>query len=334
MNHSEFIKLVNNGLPSGTYILHGEEEYVKDMAVRLVTEKVEPDLRPFNVSELVKPSPQELSETAETLPFFSERRIVIARGLADNTDFSKYSECFSERPEETSILLVFKGKLTENSAAVKYARKSGTEVVFDRLSVTECAKWCMKRANKAGVNLAQDVAQLAVRMIGDEMADIVSETDKLIDYVGVGGTVKSEDVAACVKPSLDVKVFDMLDMFTYGKPADGIMALHALLDDGNDALGVSGFLVSRFKIMLEARRGIDAGKNKQETVSRMEGSRFANERAFEAARRFTQDELLNLISALADTAYMKISGAMKEDKYLELVLLKHEWRQDTIMPNR
>ncbi|MBO4848366.1 MAG: DNA polymerase III subunit delta [Clostridia bacterium] len=327
MNHSDFFKLIKQGVPCGFYLLHGEEEYVKAQAVKAVENTVDPDLRPFNVSVLNKPSPQELNESCETLPLFADNRIVIVYELADGTEASKYVPVFAGCPAETLLLVVFKGKLPANSAILKYAKSRDAEVVFDRLSLYECARWCMKHMNEAGVFLPQDVAQLLVRSVGDEMTNLVSETDKLIDYVGSGNAVTAQDISVCTRAALDVRIFDMLDMFTYGKTGDGLIALHALMDEGNEPMSIAAFLSSRFKLMLEARRGIDAGRQKRDTVAQMEGNKYANEKAFDAARRFTQAELLGLISDLSDTAFMKISGAAKDDKYIELVLLKHDWRQ-------
>lgn len=327
MNHRDFFSLIKKGLPCMSYVVHGEEEYVKEQAIRALINTIEPDLRPFNVTELSKPSPQELAETCDTLPLFSDKRIVLCYELADGADAAKYKSCFEEHAPETALLFVFKGKLAANSAMLKYAKKSDTEVLFDPLTPADCAKWCVKHCTEEGVVLRPDTAQMLVRVVGTNMANLVSETDKLIDFAGKGGEVTSEAISACARTSLDVRVFDMLDMFTYGKPGDGVIALHALFDEGSDPMSIAAFLSGRFKIMLEARRGIDAGKRKNEVASQMEGNRYANEKAYDAARRFTSDELLKLISDISDTAFMKISGKMKEDKYLELVLLKHEWRQ-------
>ena len=327
MNHGDFFKLIKQGIPHGTFLMHGEEEYVKAQAVKATTELVDPDLRPFNISVLSKPTPQELMESCETLPLFADMRIVVCNEFADGTEASKYADVLQNHPQETLLLLVFKGKLPSNSAVLKSVKSSGSEVLFDRLSLSECARWCMKHTNEAGVFLPQDVAMLLVRCVGDEMTNLVSETDKLIDYVGEGNTVTAQDVSVCTRAALDVRIFDMLDMFTYGKTGDGVAALHALMDEGNEPMSISAFLSSRFKLMLEARRGIDAGRQKRDVVAAMEGNKYANEKAFDVARRFTQEELLGLIRDLSDTAYMKISGAAKDDKYVELVLLKHDWRQ-------
>lgn len=330
MNYREFFDLISKGLPCGAYLLHGEEEYVKQQAVSAVRRTVEPDFRPFNLCELSKPAPQQLYEACETLPFFAEKRIVICFELADGAEGAKYSDCFEKLSSQTVLMFVVKGKLASNLTLVKLAQKHGSEVLFDPLSQEDRVKWCVKRANAAGVSLDARTAQLAVRLIGGEMADVVSETDKLIDYAGPGGTITPETVSACVRASLEVRIFDMLDMFTYGKPGDGIKALHALLDDGSEPISISAFLTSRFKLMLEARRGIDAGRTKREVAGAMDGSRYANEKAYDAARRFTQQELLELIAALSDTSYLKISGSVKDDRYLESVLLSHEWRQQPV----
>ena len=330
MNHSEFFKLIRNGLPGGTYILHGEEEYVKAQALRLIEQSVEPDLRPFNVTSVAKLPPHELREVCDTLPLFSERRYVFCTELTDGAEASKYIPCFDEHSPDTALLVVFKGKLAANSAVLKYAKAKGTEALFDPLAPPECIKWCVKHCSEAGVLLPPDTARILVNTVGTDMANLVGETDKLIAFVGEGGTVRPQDISVCARAALDVRIFDMLDMFTYGKPQDGITALHALLDEGNEPMSVSAFLAGRFKLMLEARRGIDAGRNKREVASAMEGNKYANEKAYDAARRFTQEELLSLTSALSDTVYMKISGAMKDDKYLELTLLKHNWRQNPV----
>ncbi len=330
MNHSDFFKLIRHGVPVGTYVLHGEEEYVKAQAVTLASNTIAEDLRIFNVTELEKPTPQELDEACETLPLFSEKRIVVCRELFEGVEPAKYMRIFTDHSPDTILLLVFKGKLSASSSVLKLAQKQGTEVSFDPLSQNECVKWCIKHMNQAGVLLSPEVGRILVGSVGTEMANLVSETDKLIAYVGEGGAVKPEDVSVCNKGAVEVRIFDMLDMFTYGKPGDGIKALHALIDEGNDPMSISGFLVSRFKLMLEARRGIDAKRSKRDVAASMEGNKFANEKAYDAARRFTQEELLGLIRDISDTGYMKISGSMKEEKYLELVLLKHNWRQQPV----
>ena len=330
MNHNDLFKSIRQGLPSGLLLLHGEEEYVKTQAVAFASETIPEDLRPFNFTRLKKPSVQELAEACETLPLFAQKRIVAAYELADGVDAQKYFGVFDSVPEETVLFLIFKGKLAANSSLLKYAQKAGREVLFDPLSPNECARWCIRHMNESGVLLTPDVARILVNAVGTDMANLVGETDKLISFVGEGGAVTAQDISVCSMAALEVRIFDMLDMFTYGKPGDGIVALHALIDEGSEPMSISAFLVSRFKLMLEARRGIDAKRSKRDVAASMEGNKYANEKAYDAARRFTQAELLTLISELSDTAFMKISGTVKDDKYLELVLLKHDWRRQPV----
>lgn len=317
--------MIKKGLPSGAYVLHGEEEFVKEQAVKLCCNMIEEDFRPFNVTVLSKPSVQELSESCETLPLFADRRVVVVNELADGTEPAKYVNCIKSVPPETLLLVVFKGTLPSNSSLLKLGDER--VVLFKRLPANEIAAWTIKHLSKSGVLIPKEEAMLFVRIVGDDMTCVASEADKLIDYVGAGGTVTAQDVSVCIRTALDVRIFDMLDMFTHGKPADGVIALHALMDEGSDPMSISAFLSSRFKLMLEARRGIDAKRSRSEIINNMEGNRYANSAAFDAALNFTQEELLKLISDLSDTAFMKIKGVMRDDKYLELVIIRHQWRQ-------
>ncbi len=328
MNHSQFFSMIRKGLPGSTFVLHGEEEYVKAQALSMIERSIPEDLRPFNYAVMKQPAVKELSDCCETLPLFADKRYVICNELGEEP--SKYKEIITSHPEETVLVIAFKGVLPKNNSVLKLASSMGNEVLFEKLTANECAKWAIKHANEAGVMLHPDTAQLFVRTVGEDMANLVSETDKLIAFVGEGNTVTKQDISVCIRASLDLKVYNMLDMFIFGKPADGIRALHSIMDEGEEAIGLASFLVTRFKVMLSARRGIDAGRGRREVVASMEGSSFANDRAYESAKRFTQDELLNLISRLSDTAFMRISGTMKDDKYLEMVLMETKWRQDPI----
>lgn len=328
MNHSQFFSLIRKGLPGGAYLLHGEEEYVKAQALSMIERSVPEDLRPFNYAEIKQPTYAELSDSCETLPLFSDMRFVICYELGEEP--SKYKELFDKPLEDTALIMVFKGTLPKTNSLLKLASQNGNEVLFEKLSAAECAKWAIKHAGEAGVLMHPDTAQLFVRMVGDDMANLVGETDKLIAFVGEGNTVTKQDISVCIRASLDLKAYNMLDMFVFGKPADGIRALHSIMDEGEEPIGLAAFLTSRFKVMLAARRGIDSGRGRRDIVASMEGSSFANDRAYEAARRFTQEELLELISKLSDTAFMRISGTMKDDKYLEMILLEQNWRQNPV----
>ncbi len=330
MKHTEFFKLIAKGGLSSAYILHGDEEYVKEQAVQRVIETIPADLRDFNVTILDRPDMSKLTEACETLPLFVDKKIVVSWDVDSSVDSAKLVEYLKSVPTETILLLVFEGKLAANLSVYKFAVKSEREVLFDYLSASECIKWIMSHAVQAGATIDARTAQIMVQLIGTELTVMFGELNKLVDLVGAGGVITPQAVSMCVKPNMDVRVFDMLELLTYGKLNDGMRALHALLEGGDEGISLSAFLSSRFKLMLEARRGIDAGKSKRDAIAAMEGNRYANEKAYDAARRFTQAELAELISELSDTMYQRISGQMKEDRYIELVLLKHEWRTQPI----
>ena len=102
--------------------------------------------------------------------------------------------------------------------------------------------------------------------------------------------------------------------------------LSILLEDENEALGIASFLESRFKLMLEGKRLMEGGRlSPASAASKMEGSRFANEKACKAALKYSISDLSKLVMELADVGYRMISGGNKASVMIKTIMLSFKW---------
>ena len=83
MDYLTFFKSIKTGSLKGAYALHGEEEFVKESALKSLTSSLDEATRDLNLQVLEK---AEADDACETLPFFGERRVVVCKTLPADSD--------------------------------------------------------------------------------------------------------------------------------------------------------------------------------------------------------------------------------------------------------
>ena len=326
MKYNDFFKLLDKGDPSGAYLLHGTEEFVKESAVSAACGMIPEDMRAFNLNVLYDAGLDRIIEACETLPVFVPRNVVIVRELSSSVDAARLTEYCSTVSSSTLLLIVKKGKLEERSALLKHFVKLDRAVEFSELSETEVIKWCMKTAVKQGAALDQNTARLFVGLVGVDMTNVRNELQKAIDIVGPGGTITPDIISLTTVSNIEYKLFSTLDLFTAGKVKDGMTALKALLEQDRDApLSIAGFLESRFRLMLIGRLLMDRGLGPKAAANKMDGSAYANEKACRAAVKYSAEELTKLVSDISLVGYNRITGGEDPVDAVLKIMVSFNW---------
>lgn len=325
MDYNAFFNGIKASSLNGAYLLHGEEEFVKSSALQTVQSLISPDMRTFNVTMITDASESEVFDACETLPLFDDKKLVICHGISPEADTDKLIEYFKHIPDFTLLIIEIRGMLQEKSKLLKFFKSIDHDVLFSSLSESEVIKWCMSFAVLNGVALDWNTARSFVGLVGTDMTSVSNELQKAIDMVGEGGVITNDIVSKCTVGNIEVRIFEMLDCFTNGKVKDGIGLLYVLLEDENEALGIASFLESRFRLMLEGRALMDTGLSVSAAASKMEGSRYANEKACKAAQKYSVNKLAHLVSSLADVGYTMMRGGVRASALLESIMLSFAW---------
>lgn len=322
MNYIDFFKAVNSSSIQNAYLMHGEEEYVKERGLERLCALIDEALHDLNVQKLSTSAAQEIIAACETLPFMSDIRLVICSTLPTSDDAAKLAKYLPAMPRSTLLVFFIRSKADAKNAVLRYLEPKGQVVEFIRLDANDAAKWAYAETRKRGAVMDVAVARHLIAMTGTDIATVSNELNKAVDYVGQGGVITREVLNACVTRNVEYRVFDMLDYFVAGKRSEGLRALDSILRESN-AIQTAGFLASRFKVMLTARQLLDKKLARPEIIKRMGGSAYAAGRALDAAKRFTAAELVQAAGAFADVGWLQVSGRMRDRQALELAILKH-----------
>lgn len=301
--------------------MRGEEEFIKDSALKALKDTLDDVTRELNLQILESASADELISACETLPFFSERRIVICRTIPTENDGEKLVKYIPAMPESTLLVFFIRGKVKDTFAIVKAIKAAGGVVEFYKCEAPEATKWVIQQQKRLNVTITAEAARHIVNLVGCDISSLNNELTKAAGYVGPGNELTREAISACVTRSLEVRIFDMQDYLLSGKAQDGIRAYRQMLSDGESTFGIAGFMEKCFRSMLTARTYIDQGLNR-ERVLRLTGDKYPQKKAYEAALRYSRAEIIKNMRNFANIAYLKIAEQQPDTLTLENALIE------------
>jgi DNA polymerase-3 subunit delta len=326
MDHNGYFDELKRGDLKDLYLFHGDEEYVMKKALEQAVSTVEETVREVNTQVFKNGSWDEVIAACDTMPFFSERRIIICNDLPVEKDAEKVLSYLPYKPKSSVLIFVKHGKAAATLSIYKAVNAKGGVVSFDKLPDEDAVKWAVREAGKKGVRMDVQAARHLFIMTGSDLTSAEKELSKALAYAGPGGTITKEILNRCVTRNIEYGVFDMLEYFLAGKTAEGIRALDFLLKDGEPPMMIASFLTGRFKLMLAGKKLLDSGMDLNSAVSALaettkSRSAYAARKAIENCKRFTYQQLIDASRAFMDVGFLQIEGAMRGRDTLELALI-------------
>lgn len=306
---------------SGAYLLHGEEEYSKEQAVRQASALAGEAARELNVQRLRRPCAADVQAACETLPFFDRCRIVVVQELPGEEEAALAAYAPSV-PETTVLLIVQRGAAKASSPILKALSALDRAVEFPRCDEARATAFLKKRAASRGVSLPPIAAHRLIEMVGLDMAALESALYRVADYVGAGNPITEAALAACIMPNAEYRVFDLLSRLLAGNRREGLRMLQGMLQSGESALGLASFLEGRIKQMLSAKLLLSSGTAEPAVVKAIGGNPYAAKKTVQAARKCDEAWLRKAVQAFALVDAQLKQGLYRDNDALLLAVLE------------
>jgi DNA polymerase III subunit delta len=297
------------------YLIHGPEELLLDQAVERLKQKLSAlaDLD-FNLDVFDGDSarPEDVVAAANTLPFMSERRLVILRkadrmtadGLGVLADYAA-----DPNPETTLVLVA--SKIARNLRIFKAVDALGGVAEYKAPAKRDYARTVVGMFADKGKRVGLDAAEVLVRAVGYDLRRLSVEIEKVISFTGDETTLSRDEIEQVMSTTAPTSIFDFLDALGSRDCRDSMRVLTALLDEGESVHGVHAMGIRHVRNLLSARALLERDDEGSATalISREVGVREWQARNLMVqARRFDAVELVDaLLSAAESEAKMKTS---------------------------
>lgn len=230
-----FQKSIRERAFAPVYYVHGDDDYLKEDAVRqLIAAVVDPATRDFNL-EIRRGGEIDagtLGSLLDTPPMMAERRMVVVRDVgALKKDARGAIDRYLARPSSDTVLVLL--TLGAGGKPDKGFEAAALSVAFDPLTEDRVPKWIEHHATSVlGTTISPGAVSLLHETIGNDLPALVTELDKLASYAS-GGQIDERAVTAVVGARQGETMGGLLD---------------AILDrDAGRALGLLGPVLSQPK---------------------------------------------------------------------------------------
>lgn len=182
------MKSLNEDLKTGEfkqiYLLYGEEVYLKKQYKDRLSKAIvnEGDTMNYSYYEGKGIHPEELIDLAETMPFFSERRLIVV----ENSGFFKnatpeLADYLKELPE-TSYFLFVEEEVDKRGKLYKAVKAKGRIVELGRQDEHTLVRWILGMVKREGKQISERTVQFLLAKTGDDMENLQRELEKLFCY--------------------------------------------------------------------------------------------------------------------------------------------------------
>ena len=245
-----------------------------------------------------------------TLPFASERRLVVVRGVdkmpKDGVDVVVD---YVSDPSPTTILALTAKKVAKNTRLYKAVDKIGGLLEREGPKAYEWPKAVQDLFARKDKQVSADGAELLVNSVGKDLRRLSVEVDKVVAFTGSKVRLTREDIAEVVSTTAAPTVFELNTALANRNCGGALRLVERLLGAGESVFGLHALAVRQVRDLITARALIERG----------DGSAFALGKALgrpdwqiknvpRQAEAFSSEQLVDILRAAASSeAEMKTS---------------------------
>ncbi len=342
-----FIDLIN-GLKRGeihpVYLFYGEESYLKEQAILRFKEwylQGEPDMN-FDLINGETTTPADIASRAETLPFFSGRRLVVVKNPTffkgpkragkdaaadDEESAGQRGEAplleYIKNPLESTCLIFTTGDSVDKRKRVfKAIKKKGQALEFVFLSRGELARWLAQKTGAAGKKLAAGAGETLLNAAGPSLQKLVSELEKLFNYTYGREVITQDDIRQVCPVGIEENIFAIVDAVGGRRCGDALSGIRELLAAKEPPFKILSMISRQFRLLLQVRDLMGRGCPAREIPAILKIHPYTAQKIVAQCKNFSQDYLIVSIQSLSEVDLAVKTGRQEFYPAVENFLLK------------
>jgi DNA polymerase-3 subunit delta len=295
------------------YLIFGKEELLLERALRRLRDRIAEvaDLD-FNFESFdgETADPNVVVAAANTLPFASDRRLVVVRNV-DRMRAPQQAVLaeYAADPAPTACLVLVAGTIPKSSRLYKAVDALGGVAEYRAPRKHELPGWVIELFGTRGRQLSRDGAEALVRAVGRDLRRLETEADKIVAFAGGQTAITRADVESVVASTAPVSVFDMLNAIGARECATTLERLDDLLADGEQLLGIHAMTVRHVRTLISVRALLDRGMGQTAIQRELGMQAWQVSGLIEQARRFGTRELSRALAGAAELEARLKSGS-------------------------
>lgn len=323
-----YMKKINEDIKNNTYktvyLLYGEEEYLKKQYKNKFIDAIcNGDTMNYSYYEGKGIDVKELIGTADTLPFFAERRLIVV----ENSGFFKSSNeelatYFSNENESTCVVFI-EGEVDKRNKLFKTVNTKGYVCELGVQNQSTLESWIAAIVKKNDKTISKPAIMKLLDAVGSDMVNISTELEKLIAYTYGRASIEVEDIDAVCSVSISAKVFDMVDALSAHNRSRAVEIYKDLIALKEPPMRILFMIMRQFNIMLMVSELKEKGTDYKEIASRAGLQPFIVTKVIKQLGNFSKETLKEALDYGLQLEEDFKNGRIGENVAVEMLLIKY-----------
>ncbi len=321
---------IKNNSIKPAYLLFGDEQYLvlfyRNSLVEAIFHKKPEELSgDMNFARFAGSgiNLKEVAESARTLPFFAERRVI----LIDNSGwFEKSSEevaqFIREIPESTCVIFSERS-VDKRTSTYKAISKAGRIDEFPEQKVEDLQQWVSAKLNASHQKITKGAVDTLIRSTGPDMVALSTELEKLCAYCMDKEFIAKEDVEALCHVQATDRVFDMIQFMATRKRKEALLLYYDLLELREPPSRILSLMERQFRILIAVKNLRNKGLDKQKIAERIQIQPFVAGKCITQASYFKKEDLVQALKDAAEFDRQSKLGGISDRMAVELFIVKY-----------
>lgn len=321
------MQTINEDIKSGqykkVYLLYGEESFLKQSYKKKLKEAVAgDDTMNYNYFEGKGLDVNELISLSDTMPFFSDKRLII---IEDSGFFKISSEALADYlpmiPDTTCIVFV-EDAVDKRNRLFKKVKELGHAAEMKRQDSAQLARWAGTILAQNGRKITGSTMNLFLERTGDDMENIRMELEKLISYTMGSDVVTTEDVEAVTTVQVTNKIFDMVNAIVTRKTRLAMDLYEDLLTLKEPPMRILFLIARQFNQLLLVKEMTAKGTDRGTIASKLKIPPFVAGKVSAQAGAFTREQILSYVKGCVEAEEAVKTGKMNDRMAVELLITR------------
>lgn len=244
---------IKNKSFSRVYLLYGTERYLVTLYRKKLKDAIldGDDGMNFNYFEGKDIDWSEVTSVAETLPFFSEHRLI----LLENTGLFKSSNDFADylaHMPDTTCLIFCETEVDKRNRLYKAVSQTGYICEMNGLDERNLALFVASLLKKENKKITDQDVRYLLDTAGTDMLNLENETEKLICYTAGREIITRKDIDEVCIQQISGKVFQLTDAIGARNRRLALSHYNTMVQLREAPMMILAMIVRHFNCLLQA----------------------------------------------------------------------------------
>lgn len=340
MDYNSILRDMKNNELKKVYLCYGKEIYLRDWILKELKNKyIDKALESLNYVYLDGKDckVETIINACETLPFMSEKKLVIIENLpffagnraGNSIEEGRIIEYLLQLNDSTCLIfIVNEEKIDNRKKLVKNIKSQGSVIQFSKIKGSELSKWVAKVFKKNNKAISKINIEYLIEGSGyletnsqKTLYDLENEIIKICNYIGERTQVEKDDIDIVLARILQNNIFKLVDGIGHKNPEEALLILNEMILSNEPLQLILYMIIRQFRLMFMAKLLEQKGYDFSSIVQKMGVHRYIAKKALAQSRNFEEKELENALTKSLETDESIKKGNMDNRLAIETLII-------------